>query len=92
MAAFKRKRKTGIPPDEHPTTPLDRPPAPPSTMATAIPSAPLLNEFARATDFSRESFGADRTLVAVWPPKQLFPETGRHARKPGSFSGVGGLP
>ena len=35
------------------------------------PSPPSLIEFAHAVDFSRETFDDDRTLVAVWPRKQV---------------------
>lgn len=39
------------------------------------PSPPSLIEFAHAVDFSRETFDDDRTLVAVWPRKQVARET-----------------
>ena len=55
------------------------------------PSVPSLIEFAHAVDFSRETFDDDRTLVAVWPRQQISATTGRHTRKPGSFSRVEGL-
>jgi Protein phosphatase 2C len=54
------------------------------------PSMPSLIEFAHAVDFSREAFDDDRTLVAVWPRKQVRvpSETGRHTR---AFSPPDGL-
>jgi serine/threonine protein phosphatase PrpC len=54
------------------------------------PSVPSLIEFAHAVDFSREAFDDDRTLVAVWPRKQVSvsSETGRHTR---AFSPPDGL-
>jgi hypothetical protein len=57
------------------------------------PSVPSPIEFAHAVDFSREAFDDDRTLVAVWPRKQVpVPsETGRHARAFSSPDGFGGL-
>jgi hypothetical protein len=57
------------------------------------PSVPSLIEFAHAVDFSRETFDDDRTLIAVWPRKQVSAprETGRHSRESGSPGGVGGL-
>jgi serine/threonine protein phosphatase PrpC len=54
------------------------------------PSVPSLIEFAHAVDFSREAFDDDRTLVAVWPRKQVSvpSEIGRHSR---AFSPPDGL-
>jgi hypothetical protein len=48
------------------------------------PSVPSLIEFAHAVDFSRETFDDDRTLVAVWPRKQLSARTGAHRLPPRS--------
>jgi hypothetical protein len=39
------------------------------------PRLPSLIEFAHAVDFSRETFDDDRTLVAIWPRKQLPRQT-----------------
>ena len=55
------------------------------------PGAQSLIEFAHAVDFSREAFDDDRTLVAMWPRKQVPCKAGRHSRAPGSPSGVGDL-
>jgi hypothetical protein len=54
------------------------------------PSVPSLIEFAHAVDFSREAFDDDRTLVSVWPRRQVAvpSETGRHTR---AFSPPDGL-
>ena len=54
------------------------------------PSVPSLIEFAHAVDFSREAFDDDRTLVAVWPRKQVPApsEAGRHSRAFGSPDGL----
>jgi hypothetical protein len=48
------------------------------------PSVPSLIEFAHAVDFSRETFDDDRTVVAVWPRKQLSRETAADWRGPRS--------
>jgi serine/threonine protein phosphatase PrpC len=57
------------------------------------PSVPSLIEFAHAVDFSREAFDDDRTLVAVWPRKQVpVPsETARHSRAFSPPDGLRGL-
>jgi hypothetical protein len=54
------------------------------------PSVPSLIEFAHAVDFSREAFDDDRTLVAVWPRKQVPApsEAGRRSREFGSPDGL----
>jgi serine/threonine protein phosphatase PrpC len=56
-------------------------------------SVPSLIEFAHAVDFSREAFDDDRTLVAVWPRKQVpVPsETARHSRAFSPPDGLRGL-
>jgi serine/threonine protein phosphatase PrpC len=54
------------------------------------PCPPSLIEFAHAVDFSRETFDDDRTLVAVWPRRQVPPETAAARRRSGLLSGVGG--
>jgi Protein phosphatase 2C len=51
------------------------------------PSPPSLIEFAHAVDFSRETFDDDRTLVAVWPRRQVPHES----VAPRSRSSVEGL-
>ena len=52
------------------------------------PSAPSLIEFAHAVDFSRETFDDDRTLVAVWPRKQIPQETVAGRRRPSTVEGL----
>ncbi len=52
------------------------------------PSPPSLIEFAHAVDFSRETFDDDRTLVAVWPRKQLADKTAVLSRRPSSVQGL----
>ncbi len=37
------------------------------------PSPPSLPQFARLTDFSKETWDDDRTLVAIWPSSALVP-------------------
>jgi hypothetical protein len=49
---------------------------------------PSLIEFAHAVDFSRETFDDDRTLVAVWPRKQLSNETVVPRRPPSTVEGL----
>lgn len=56
------------------------------------PCPPSLIEFAHAVDFSRETFDDDRTLVAVWPRKQVPAETAAPPRRPGFLTGEGILP
>ncbi|MCV7088769.1 protein phosphatase 2C domain-containing protein [Mycobacterium interjectum] len=56
------------------------------------PCPPSLIEFAHAVDFSRETFDDDRTLVAVWPKKQVSPVPAAPPRRPGFLTGEGGLP
>lgn len=55
------------------------------------PCPPSLLEFAHAVDFSRETFDDDRTLVAVWPRKQVPPETVAAQSAPRPRSPVEGL-
>jgi hypothetical protein len=57
------------------------------------PSVPSLIEFAHAVDFSREAFDDDRTLIAVWPRRQVpVPSgTGRHSRAFSSPDGLRGV-
>ena len=55
------------------------------------PSVLSLIEFAHAVDFSRETFDDDRTLVAVWPRKQLPARTGAQWPPPGSPNDLEGL-
>lgn len=52
------------------------------------PSPPSLIEFAHAVDFSRETFDDDRTLVAVWPRKQLAEKTPVQSRRPSTVQGL----
>jgi serine/threonine protein phosphatase PrpC len=52
------------------------------------PAAPSLIEFAHAVDFSRETFDDDRTLVAVWPRKEIPQETVPLRRKPSAIEGL----
>jgi hypothetical protein len=52
------------------------------------PSVPSLIEFAHAVDFSRETFDDDRTLVAVWPRRQLASETLVRPRGPSTVEGL----
>jgi serine/threonine protein phosphatase PrpC len=52
------------------------------------PSAPSLIEFAHAVDFSRETFDDDRTLVAVWPRKEVPQETVPLRRRPSAIEGL----
>jgi serine/threonine protein phosphatase PrpC len=52
------------------------------------PSPPSLIEFAHAVDFSRETFDDDRTLVAVWPRKQLADKTALQSRRPSPVQGL----
>jgi serine/threonine protein phosphatase PrpC len=52
------------------------------------PSAPSLIEFAHAVDFSRETFDDDRTLVAVWPRKQMPDEPVARRRTPSAVEGL----
>ncbi len=52
------------------------------------PSPPSLIEFAHAVDFSRETFDDDRTLVAVWPRKQLPDKTAGQSRAPSPVQGL----
>ncbi|MGB6209544.1 protein phosphatase 2C domain-containing protein [Mycobacterium sp.] len=52
------------------------------------PSVPSLIEFAHAVDFSRETFDDDRTLVAVWPRKQVAHETTAQPRRPSTVEGL----
>jgi hypothetical protein len=52
------------------------------------PSPPSLIEFAHAVDFSRETFDDDRTLVAVWPRKEIPQETVPRRRKPSAIEGL----
>jgi hypothetical protein len=54
------------------------------------PSVPSLIEFAHAVDFSRETFDDDRTLVAVWPKRQVSAQSPARWPVPGSPSGIGG--
>jgi hypothetical protein len=54
------------------------------------PWVPSLIEFAHAVDFSRETFDDDRTLVAVWPRRQVSPQSPAGWPVPGSPSGIGG--
>ncbi len=56
------------------------------------PCPPSLIEFAHAVDFSRETFDDDRTLVAVWPRRQVSVENAAPPRRPGFLTGEGGLP
>jgi serine/threonine protein phosphatase PrpC len=56
-------------------------------MLTA-PSVPSLIEFAHAVDFSRETFDDDRTLVAVWPRKQMPQEPATRRRTPSAVEGL----
>jgi serine/threonine protein phosphatase PrpC len=51
------------------------------------PSVPSLIEFAHAVDFSRETFDDDRTLVAVWPRKQVAHAT-VESRRPSAVEGL----
>jgi serine/threonine protein phosphatase PrpC len=51
------------------------------------PSVPSLIEFAHAVDFSRETFDDDRTLVAVWPKKQVAHAT-VESRRPSAVKGL----
>ena len=62
-----------------------------NTAARLCPSVPSLIEFAHAVDFSRETFDDDRTLVAVWPRKQVPARAAPEWRRPGSPVGLGGL-
>jgi hypothetical protein len=55
------------------------------------PGAQSLIEFAHGVDFSGRAFDDNRTLVAMWPRKQVPSKTGRHSRAPGLPSGVGDL-
>jgi serine/threonine protein phosphatase PrpC len=57
------------------------------------PSVPSLIEFAHAVDFSREAFDDDRTLVAVWPRKQvpMSSRTGRHSQISSPPDGLRGV-
>jgi Protein phosphatase 2C len=52
------------------------------------PSAPSLIEFAHSVDFSRETFDDDRTLVAVWPRKQIPEEPVARRRTPSAVEGL----
>jgi len=52
------------------------------------PSAPSLIEFAHAVDFSRETFDDDRTLVAVWPRKQIPQDPVARPRRPSAVEGL----
>ena len=53
------------------------------------PSVPSLIEFAHAVDFSRETFDDDRTLVAVWPRKQVPPRNRGHGNsRPSAVEGL----
>lgn len=52
------------------------------------PSLPSLIEFAHAVDFSRETFDDDRTLVAVWPRRQVADEVAQQPRRPSTVEGL----
>ncbi len=52
------------------------------------PSPPSLIEFAHAVDFSRETFDDDRTLVAVWPRKQVTDKPTVQSRRPSAVQGL----
>ncbi|BBY05025.1 hypothetical protein MNVI_03430 [Mycobacterium noviomagense] len=52
------------------------------------PSPPSLIEFAHAVDFSRETFDDDRTLVAVWPKRQIAQDTVVQPRRGSAVKGL----